>query len=117
MNLKHATLKGSDPGRVLSATAVPAACRAGHHCRSRVLFISLFPSRPSNFHITVALPVIPHSPAVGGKGVACTLAAGWGQARRIFFPYNWISFNAAGACDFNPLFYHMAAGWIEIGLN
>lgn len=84
MNLKHATLKGSDPGRVLSATAVPAACRAGHHCRSRVLLIFLFPSRPSNFHITVALPVIPHSPAVGGKGVACTLAAGWGQARRIF---------------------------------
>lgn len=40
-----------------------------------------------------------------------------GPGTEDFFPYNWISFNAAGACDFNPLFYHMAAGWIEIGLN
>lgn len=85
MNLKHATLKDSDPGRVLSATAVPAACRAGHHCRFCVLFISLFLSGPSNFQMTMALPVIPHSLAVGGRGVACTLAAGWGQAQRIFF--------------------------------
>lgn len=48
-----------------------------------------------------------------GMAGAHPLAAACSQARRIL-PHNWISLDATGACDFNPLSYHMAAGWIEI---
>jgi len=83
----------------------------------RYLFIIYFPVcpwAPPNYRITITAPARPRSPPAGGKGAgAVRVAAARTLAQRIF-PYNWISLDAAGACDCNPLFYHMAAGWIEI---
>lgn len=49
-----------------------------------------------------------HCPGLG----RIPLAPGWAQARGIF-PPNWISLHAAGACDANPLFCHMAVAGLK----
>lgn len=100
MNLKPVTPKGSACPLPLLGIAVGPVC-------------SLFPRFPQllNNDCPTSEPML----VAGAVRVAAAhaLAAGWGQAWRIF-PSNWISMSAAGACDFNPLFYHTAAGWIEI---
>lgn len=62
-----------DSKHTLTATAVPAACRARGRCRSHLLFISLFSSGPPNYQTVIAPPVSRGSRE--GKGAGAVLVA------------------------------------------